>query len=91
MEKLRAVFKCRLCGGFVITDMQEGREENPITINQLKAGGVRVDQFVLCNCPGFMTMAAAEKVTEVFKAYGVETTPLSELYGVADIYAVIKI
>lgn len=91
MEKLKAIFKCRLCGGFVITDMQEGRENNPVTIEQLKAGGLRVDQFVLCNCPIFMTMAAAEKVSHVLKNYGVETTPTSELYGIADIYAIIKV
>lgn len=91
MEKLKAIFKCRLCGGFVVSDMQSGREENPVSINQFKDGGIMADQYVLCNCPGFMTMAASEKVTELLKTYGVETTPTSELFGVAELYAVIKV
>lgn len=91
MEKLKAVFKCRLCGNFVIADMQSGRENNPVTIKQFKDDGISHGHYVLCDCPGFMTLDTAETLTSILRRESPEAPPASELYGIADLIAIIKI
>ena len=89
-QNIKAFFKCRICGQLVITDVQVKRD-TPLTIEGLKADGILDDHCMLCECPGFMTLAAADRVGNNLSKSGVDVTPESEIYGVADLIQIIKI
>ena len=90
MESIKAIFKCRVCGQYVVADSQLG-QKTPLTIEKLKSGGVLDDHCLLCECPGFMTPDVAEKIGEGLAAINIKTTPKSEFYGVADLVYMVKL
>lgn len=91
MEKLKAIFQCRACGGFVVADMQKGRD-NKMILSDIEKDGILDDHCMAHRCPVHrMPKDEADKINFALTVDGMEAEECSDIRGVADLKYIAKI